>query len=170
MTLQAVRASSTSDADGMASPRIVLISGATPMSTTLPAAPRSRSPRPSPQAPVRWQIGAAGNPGAFPSLSTGAGQLQSKFKHAADFGVSDNWISISAGLLDEALRTHMANPAVRAIPGSYRGNSAIRAVDPSTGLHVIRSPSGEVSGWELSPDQLRNVLERGSLRSRSIYT
>lgn len=40
----------------------------------------------------------------------------------------------------------------------------INNLDASTGLNVIQTPSGElVSGWRLSADQLRHVLENGKL-------
>ena len=51
------------------------------------------------------------------------------------------------------------------IEGTYRGVSAIHYLDPETGLNVFTTPEGGFWGaWQLSPDQIENVILRGSLR------
>ncbi|MGH2700759.1 MAG: colicin D domain-containing protein [Actinomycetota bacterium] len=107
-------------------------------------------------------IGPAGNPGAFPRLASSSSQLHSKFKHAADFGISGSYSSANALLFGKALQSHL-DDALR-FPGTYRGESVIHNLNPTTGLNVIQPPAGEfITGWRLSPQQLVNLLERGSL-------
>jgi len=99
-------------------------------------------------------------------LSASRGQLQSKFKHADDFGVTGNYNNANAALFDDAIQVHVNSPDVLTIPGTYRGTTpVIHSVDPVSGLNVVRSrTTGEfITGWQLNPDQLWNVLNRGSL-------
>lgn len=52
----------------------------------------------------------------------------------------------------------------RVANGKYRGQDAILNYDPDTGLCVVQKPPGEfVSGWKLTPAQLKYVIERGTL-------
>jgi len=91
-------------------------------------------------------------------------QLQSKFKHASDFGVSGNYSKANAAKYSEALNQHINSPGVTKIPGTYRGDAVTHYLDPATGLNVIVDPSGAfVSGWKLGPEQLKNVLSHGGL-------
>jgi hypothetical protein len=97
-------------------------------------------------------------------LNTTARQLQAKFKHASDFGIDGNWNKLSAVKFNSAINQHVNSAGVRTIIGTYRGNPVIHYVNPSTGLNVISSSSGEfISGWKLSPAQLENVLKHGGL-------
>lgn len=91
-------------------------------------------------------------------------QLQSKFKHAGDFGVTGNYSKANAAKYSEALNQHINSPAVTKISGTYRGDPVTHYLDPATGLNVIVDPSGVfVSGWKLGPQQLQNVLSHGGL-------
>lgn len=91
-------------------------------------------------------------------------QLQSKFKHASDFGVPGNYSPANATKFSEALNQHINSPGVQAIQGTYRGNPATHYLDPSTGVNVITDRGGTfVSGWQLNPAQLNNVLQHGGL-------
>lgn len=92
-------------------------------------------------------------------------QLQSKFKHASDFGVDENWNSQSASNFDQALRNHVYdNQNVVRIQGTYRGQYAIHYVDEVTGNNVITYPDGRLwSAWRLSANQITNVITRRSL-------
>lgn len=91
-------------------------------------------------------------------------QLQSKFKHAADFGIKGNWNPENGKAFDAAIKAHVEAPDVQLIEGSYRGDPARIFVDPKSGLAVITTPSGEfISGWKLNPQQLQNVLTTGKL-------
>jgi len=91
-------------------------------------------------------------------------QLQRKFRHAADFGVTGNYSRANATEFSRAIDRHLNAPGTRQIAGTYRGNSVVHNVDPATGLNVIEDTAGNfVSGWRLNAGQLRNVLTRGSL-------
>ena len=93
-------------------------------------------------------------------------QLEKKFdKHAEDFGVTAPRGREGFDEFERALLSQIQNPATLHIDGTYRGEPAIINYNPNTGLAVIQKPSGEfVSGWRLSPEQAKNVLQRGSLR------
>jgi hypothetical protein len=89
-------------------------------------------------------------------------QLQSKFKHASDFGVDGNWNSTNRERFRNALNQHIQNSET--VVGTYRGNPVYHHYDQSSGLNVIQRPNGEfLSGWRLNPDQAANVENRGSL-------
>ena len=98
------------------------------------------------------------------TIEIAARQLQRKFKHAEDFGVVGSYNPQNGSLFGQAIERHMQSGATRAVPGTYRGQSVTHFVNPETGLNVIRGADGQfVSGWRLGPEQLRSVLERGSL-------
>jgi hypothetical protein len=91
-------------------------------------------------------------------------QLRSKFKHAADFGVTGNPNKANLAAFQDAIDAHIADPANRVIQGTYRGNPVTHIVNPSSGINVLVAPdSSFISGWKLNPAQLKNVLTRGSL-------
>jgi hypothetical protein len=93
-----------------------------------------------------------------------AGQLQAKFKHAAQFGVKGNYSKANAAEFSRAIHQHINSPGVRAIQGTYHKNPVTHYLDPQTGLNVIADPAGNfISGWKLSPGQLQNVLTHGGL-------
>ena len=97
-------------------------------------------------------------------LNTTAKQLQRKFKHAGDFGVTGNYSKANAAKFNSAVNQHINSSGVRAIQGTYRGNPVIHYVNPNTGLNVIANPNGTfLSGWKLNPAQLQNVLQHGGL-------
>ena len=92
-------------------------------------------------------------------------QLQRKFKHAADFGVTGTANKANSSKFSSALNQHINSPGVKTIQGTYRrGNPVTHHVDPSTGLNVMSDSAGNfISRWKLNPAQLENVLSRGSL-------
>jgi hypothetical protein len=91
-------------------------------------------------------------------------QLQAKFKHAGDFGVTGNYSRANAAEFSRAIHQHINSPSVRTIQGTYHTQTVTHYLDPSTGLNVIADPAGNfISGWRLSPGQLRNVLTHGGL-------
>jgi hypothetical protein len=107
---------------------------------------------------------AAGFNFKFLDVNFDPAQVQSKFKHAADFGVLGNNNAVNRAAFQEALEEHIADPASQLIQGTYRGMPVTHIVNPSTGLNVIIDSSGNfVSGWKLNPTQLQNVINRGSL-------
>jgi hypothetical protein len=90
-------------------------------------------------------------------------QLQKKFKHAGDFGVSGNYHDNGAKC-GSAINEHVNSPDVKVIQGTYCDDPATLYVNPNTGLTVITDPKGNfVSGWKLSPQQLNHVLTNGKL-------
>jgi hypothetical protein len=91
-------------------------------------------------------------------------QLQMKFKHAGDFGVTGNYNRASAQQFREALQRHVSNPEVRQIVGQCRKNDAIHYLDPRSGLNVVTDRAGNfITGWRLEGVQLRDVSTRGWL-------
>ena len=91
-------------------------------------------------------------------------QLQTKFKHAANFGVTGNWNKATASKFNSAINQHINSPGIKIINGTYRGQPAVHYLNPTTGLNVISRPNGQFwSGWKLSPEQLQNVLKHGDL-------
>ena len=97
-------------------------------------------------------------------LSTTSKQLQAKFKHASDFGVIGNYSKQNAIKFNSAINQHINSTGVQSINGTYRGQSVIHYLNQKTGVNVISSPSGQfISGWKLTGDQFKNVLNRGKL-------
>jgi hypothetical protein len=91
--------------------------------------------------------------------------IQSKFKHAGDFGVVGSYSKANAANFSAAINKHLNSPNVKEIIGTYRNTmDVIHHVDPQTGLNLMTTPTGEfVSGWTLNSYQLQNVLTRGAL-------
>jgi hypothetical protein len=91
-------------------------------------------------------------------------QVESKYKHAGDFGVHEPRGKVGFEKFEQAVRNHVDDPATMHIGGTYRGQPAILNYNPSTNRVVVQKPSGEfVSGWHPSPAQVQNILERGKL-------
>ncbi|GAA4748401.1 hypothetical protein GCM10023350_36660 [Nocardioides endophyticus] len=106
---------------------------------------------------------AEGAPDVSQILMRSPGQLQSKFKHAGDFGVTGNYSKANAANYSSAMHQHINAAGTRAIQGTYRGESVTHHLNPATGLNVIARNGEFVSGWQLSPGQLANVLKHGGL-------
>jgi hypothetical protein len=110
-----------------------------------------------------------GGTGAFPvhnqncaGVSFTEKQLQKKYKHAGDFGLSENYNPAAPAKFLNALELHIDSS--QAIQGTYKGIAVTHYLEPSTGLNVIVSTSGEfISGWKLSPTQFANVIFHGGL-------
>jgi hypothetical protein len=91
-------------------------------------------------------------------------QLQKKWKHAGDFGVTVNYSPANAARYQEALERHIADPNTLVINGTYMGAPVTHFVNPTTGLNVVRDAAGDFqTGWKLNPMQLSYVLTTGSL-------
>jgi hypothetical protein len=98
------------------------------------------------------------------SLNVSPQQLQKKFKHAQDFGVTGNYSPANAAKLQNAIQQHVASSSTKVIKGTYHGNPVTHYVNPSTGVNVMKDSAGNfVSGWKLSPAQLKHVLSNGKL-------
>jgi hypothetical protein len=119
--------------------------------------------RPGPEPPT---VAARSGPlriGEVP-LQTDRRQVESKYKHADDFGIMDPRGSGAFNKFDNALKGFVSDPATVHINGEYRGNPAVLNYNPRTGLCVIQTPDGSfVSGFELSPEQLEHVINEGKL-------
>ena len=104
------------------------------------------------------------NSASHRSITIAIRQVQRKWKHAADFGVTGQYNRARALQFAQALRSHVEDPTTLVIQGTYRGEPVIHFVHPHTGLNVMRDAEGAfVSAWRLTPHQLANVLSRGSL-------
>lgn len=91
-------------------------------------------------------------------------QLQKKFKHAADFGVSGPANKVNLAAFEAAMKAHLADPSVVAISGTYLKKPATLHVHPDTNLAVIVDGTGTFqSGWKLSPQQQMHGLILGRL-------
>ena len=91
-------------------------------------------------------------------------QLQKKFKHAGDFGVTGTATKANLAAFEAALQKHIASGDTIHIDGAYRRQEAILHVDPGTSLAVITDKVANfVSAWRLSAQQLEYVLREGKL-------
>ncbi len=82
---------------------------------------------------------------------TSTSQLQSKFKHAGDFGVNGTPNKANLQAFDTAIQRHVDAADTQKIAGTYRGNPVNIYVDPKTGLAVITDRLRNfISGWKLS--------------------
>lgn len=100
-----------------------------------------------------------------PPLQSSRAQIEKKYdNHAEDFGVTEPRGKEGFQKLENAVNEHVDSSSTIHIDGTYRGDSAILHYNSDSGLVVVQKPSGEfVSGWKLSPEQTKNVRERGSL-------
>ena len=103
--------------------------------------------------------------GPFSKVASATGkQLQKKFKHAADFGVTGNYNRANAKKFYRAIQDHLNAPGTNEIRGTYRGKPVTFHTDQNTGLTVIQNPNGGfLSGWKLNPQQLQHVVTDGKL-------
>jgi hypothetical protein len=91
-------------------------------------------------------------------------QLQKKFKHASDFGVTGTATAPNLAAFERALQNHVASGDTVHVDGSFRGQAAILHVDPNTSLAVITDKDANfLSGWRLSAQQLEYALREGKL-------
>ena len=91
-------------------------------------------------------------------------QLEKKFKHAEDLGVSLPRGREGFEAFKKALDDFLAAPGTRTRAGTYNGQPATIAFNPSTGQAVILRPDGTLwSAWRLTYQQLLNVMRTGSL-------
>ena len=91
-------------------------------------------------------------------------QLQKKFKHASDFGITGKNNPVNQAKFQPALEQHIRDPLTKQINGTYRGQPVTHYVNPSNGLNVMKDASGNfITGYKLNQTQLANVIFRGSL-------
>ncbi|MEZ4829766.1 MAG: colicin D domain-containing protein [Bacteroidia bacterium] len=93
-------------------------------------------------------------------------QLQSKFKHAIDFGVLGNFNKANAAKFSAAINQHINATSTQVIHGAYRNtsNAVTFYLNPTTGLNVVSTRSGQfITGAKLSPAQINDILTKGFL-------
>jgi RHS repeat-associated protein len=92
-------------------------------------------------------------------------QIQAKFKHALDFGVQGNWNPSQVQPFVQAISTHVAT-ADKVIQGTYGRGAQPQAVTiylKGNIAVIVDKCNNFISGWQLSPGQLMNVLQHGKL-------
>ncbi len=91
-------------------------------------------------------------------------QLQKKFKHAGDFGVTGGYSKANASRFSAAMHQHMNASGTQRIVGTYRNAPATHYLDPKTGLNVLSDLDGNfITGFRLGAGQLNDVLTTGRL-------
>jgi hypothetical protein len=106
----------------------------------------------------------SGGASELPDLAASRSQLEAKFKHALDFGVTEPRGAAGFDAYAKAVESFVNDSSTVRTVGTYRGDPAILNYNPESRLVVVQSPSGEfISGWQMSEQQLLNVIERGSL-------
>jgi hypothetical protein len=107
---------------------------------------------------------AAEREGQLSSLNYPEKQLQAKFKHAEDFGVTGNWNASAGKDFQQALEKFAKDPSNVLKSGTYHGEPATLIYNETTGVCEVLRPDGTFwTGWKLGAEQLRNVVERGTL-------
>jgi hypothetical protein len=98
------------------------------------------------------------------SIRFPAKQLQKKFKHALNFGVTGDYNPENAKAFERALLAHARDETTQLIVGTYRSKPVTHFFNPGSHLNVIRDATGDFeTGWRLNPEQERHLLENGSL-------
>ncbi|MDX6053043.1 RHS repeat-associated core domain-containing protein, partial [Scandinavium lactucae] len=92
-------------------------------------------------------------------------QLQKKFKHAIDFGVSGNANKTGLEAFENAMRTHINLSSTSVIKGTYRWKQDVyHHYDPNTNLDVMTDMDGNfISGWKLSERQVAELEGGGNV-------
>jgi RHS repeat-associated protein len=110
--------------------------------------------------------GPGGSADASKGLSFTERQLQSQLaQHGEDFGITGANNTANREQYMSRLVDHIDSSNTTRIVGTYRGAPAIHYIDPEYGLDVVATPDGGFwAAWQLSPTQIQNVVERGSLQ------
>ena len=91
-------------------------------------------------------------------------QIQKKFKHAADFGVSGNYNLQTATAFAAAIQAHLQKQGVQEIVGSYRREPVKHYFDPLTNLNVmVDAGDNFISGWKLTSAQVVELTTTGDI-------
>ncbi|MBP1819327.1 PPE domain-containing protein [Mycobacterium sp. OAE908] len=131
-----------------------------PIAPCPPIATQSDIPSP----PMEPQLGPGVKLAPETPLIIARSQIEAKFKHAQDFGVTEPRGKAGFDAFENAVQEQVSDPATMHIAGTYRGDPAILNYNPSTGTVVVQSPTGEfISGWRVSQAQATNILNQGKL-------
>jgi hypothetical protein len=93
-------------------------------------------------------------------------QVRAKYEHANVFGVPGKPCRPNFQLFKVKLVDHIIDPSTEVIEGTYRKTTEVfHFFNRSTELNVMvcKDDNTFLSGWKLSTQQIKNVLERGSL-------
>ncbi|MEG4006450.1 colicin D domain-containing protein [Microcoleus sp. Pol11C1] len=91
-------------------------------------------------------------------------QLQSKFKHASDFGIGGSYSLENIRKFRNAIENHLQSSTTKVRNGTFRRMSVVHYFDPKTALNVILNDQGYfVSGWKLNEDQLKAIIDTGNI-------
>jgi hypothetical protein len=90
-------------------------------------------------------------------------QIQKKFKHATDFGVSGNYNLETAAAFAKAIQAHLQKQGVQEIAGTYRRQAVKHYFDPLTNLNVMVGGDNFISGWKLTSAQVLELTTTGNI-------
>lgn len=91
-------------------------------------------------------------------------QLQKKYHHASDFGVTGKYNPQNRDLFRRKIIEHMKSTHV--CLGTYRGIPVHHYYNPKTNLNVMINPKNNkfISGWYLDDNQLKNMKRNGNIQ------
>ncbi|MFK7974475.1 MAG: colicin D domain-containing protein [Rickettsiaceae bacterium] len=90
-------------------------------------------------------------------------QLQSKYKHAEDFGVFGNYNKVRAQEFFDAIKDFVTSDSVYKKEIIYRGEERCIYIDKNTDRGALTKDGQFESGWQLDPKQLNDILTKGRL-------
>lgn len=95
-------------------------------------------------------------------------QLQSKWKHARQFGVTANWSPSRAHLFRDALQNFIEDANVKIIPGIYNRGANKEHVtfflEEATSRVVVRKADGTfITGFKAQAAQVNSLKQYGTL-------
>ncbi|MDR5834405.1 colicin D domain-containing protein [Caballeronia sp. LZ034LL] len=92
-------------------------------------------------------------------------QLDKKFKHAVDFGVTGKKNGTNLEVFQQAMKSHLDSSSTQVIQGKYRwADGVTHYFNPETKLNVMADQFGNfISGWKLSPRQEYDLLSLGNV-------
>jgi Colicin D len=101
----------------------------------------------------------------FPDLTNDVARLEAKFRHAADFGVTQARGASGFRTFGESISNFVTDPTTTRIAGTYRGDPAVLNCNAASRLVVVQQqrPRAIWTGFRMRPAQLAKVDARGSL-------
>ena len=93
-------------------------------------------------------------------------KLQSKFKHASDFGIIGNYNKENAKRFKDVIESFVTSSDTKTIEGTYRGTiKGTHYYNPETKQWVFKDTKGDfVSGWKLLPSQVEDLTKRRNVK------
>lgn len=91
-------------------------------------------------------------------------QLQSKFKHAGDFGIRGSYSLQNKIKFKTAIENHLQSSTTQVRKGTFRRKSVFHYFDTQTALNVILNDRGSfLTGWKLNEKQLKAIRDTGNI-------